>query len=393
MPTRSNLDMRKLRGPLDEAGDAVALALGNERPDLVLRVVLLIVLDRADGRAEIGHQLVVDLGAGIDAAGGGAILTGIVVAKGLEALDDRCDIGVVVDDDRSLAAQFEMGALHRLCGGLEDLLAGRDITRDRDHVDLGVVDQRVPNAVATAKDHVDHALGQNIGHHLGELQRGQRCLLGRLEDDGVAARDGRRQLPRHHHQRVVPRRDRGDDANGVATDHRGVTGEILAGHHAMHVADSACEEPPAIDDGRNLVVLDRIDRLAAVERLESRKGVGIVLDGLRNPEQVVRTLRRGGARPAGEGLFGRADRGIDLRIGGFGDRFDQPAGLGVEHLLGSLSARLKARADKHFGVHYFPPESGRGLSQSVKANASFWASSSVEKRPLACSVTQISSAG
>ena len=124
------------RGALDEARDAVALALGDQRADLVLGVVGLVELDGRDGRGEVGDELVVDLLAGIDAAGGGAVLAGIVVAEGAQAGDHRVDVGVVEDDDRRLAAEFQMRALDRLGGGLQHLLAGGDVAGDRDHVDL-----------------------------------------------------------------------------------------------------------------------------------------------------------------------------------------------------------------------------------------------------------------
>ena len=43
-------------------------------------------------------------------------------------------------------------------------------------------------------------------------QRGQRRQLGRLEHDAVVGGDRRRQLVRHHVERMVERRDRRDHA-------------------------------------------------------------------------------------------------------------------------------------------------------------------------------------
>ena len=106
MTAGGDLDVRELGRALDEARDAVALALADQRPDVVERVVLLVVADRGNGGAEIGNKVVVDLRAGIDAAGGGAVLSGIVVAEGLEAVDHGLEIGVVVDDHRRLAAEL-----------------------------------------------------------------------------------------------------------------------------------------------------------------------------------------------------------------------------------------------------------------------------------------------
>jgi hypothetical protein len=67
-----------------EALDTVALALGDQRADLVFGVVGKVELDRGDGRREVGDEPVVDLGVGIDAAGGGAVLAGIVIAEGAD---------------------------------------------------------------------------------------------------------------------------------------------------------------------------------------------------------------------------------------------------------------------------------------------------------------------
>src|SRR3546814_12195280 len=80
-----DLEVLAAGGALDEAGDAVALARRDERADLVLAVVLVGVGDRGDRRGQVGDQVVVDLGRRIDAAGGGAVLPGVVVAEGAHA--------------------------------------------------------------------------------------------------------------------------------------------------------------------------------------------------------------------------------------------------------------------------------------------------------------------
>ena len=55
---------------------------------------------------------------------------------------------------------------------------------------------------------------------LGEHERAERDDLGGLEHDRAADRDGRRDLRGDLVQRVVPRRDRADDAERLADDHR-----------------------------------------------------------------------------------------------------------------------------------------------------------------------------
>ena len=60
---------------------------------------------------KFGDQPVVNLRPGVQAAGRRAVLAGVVEAKGTYPGDDRIEIGIVEDDDRGLAAEFEMGAL------------------------------------------------------------------------------------------------------------------------------------------------------------------------------------------------------------------------------------------------------------------------------------------
>src|SRR3712207_8933852 len=53
-------------------------------------------------------------------------------------------------------------------------------------------------------------------------------------------------LFRSHHQRVVPRGDLADDADGLAADHRRVALEVLARRRSLHRARGACEEAQAV---------------------------------------------------------------------------------------------------------------------------------------------------
>ena len=86
-----------------------------------------------------------------------------------------------------------------------DALAHLGRAGERDLVDAVVLDDRLPDRRAAGED-VDHARRQvGLGDDLGQHQRRQRRRLGRLEHDGVAGRQRRRDLPRRHQQREVPR--------------------------------------------------------------------------------------------------------------------------------------------------------------------------------------------
>ena len=96
----------------------------------------------------------------------------------------------------------------------------------------------------------------------------------------LPGREGRTDLPAGHHDRVVPRRDRGDDADRLAADHRGQAGHVLVDRLALHHPRATGEEAQVVDDDRDLV--DRgADRLAGVLRLEATELVGARLDARR----------------------------------------------------------------------------------------------------------------
>jgi hypothetical protein len=118
---------------------------------------------------EVGDELVVDLLAGIDAAGGGAVLPGIVVAEGPQARDHGIDVGVVEDDDRGLAAEFEMRALDRLGRACSTFLPVATSPVIEIMLILRMVDQRVADALAAAEHDVDHALGQDVASSLASF--------------------------------------------------------------------------------------------------------------------------------------------------------------------------------------------------------------------------------
>ena len=152
--------------------------------------------------------------------------------------------------------------------------------------------------VVAAGDDVEHALGQELRGDLGQPQRAQRRGRSGLEDDRVAGRQRRADLPDGHHHRVVPRRDLADDADGLAADHRGVALEVLAGRLALHAARGAGEEAQVVDHGRDLVALEGLDRLAGVGRLELGDLVGALLERVGQLEDRQRALAGRARAPA-----------------------------------------------------------------------------------------------
>jgi hypothetical protein len=92
-------------------------------------------------------------------------------------------------------------------GGLVDVLRDRRGADEGDGLDVGVLEQRV-DRLLVAVDDVHDAVGQTgLLPELGDGVDGRRVLLGRLDDDGVAAGDGDRHEPQRHHGREVERAD------------------------------------------------------------------------------------------------------------------------------------------------------------------------------------------
>ncbi len=129
-----------------------------------------------------------------------------------------------------------------------------------------------PAGVGEALDDVEDAVGQaGLGEDLGELERGERRQLGRLEDHGVAAGERRRRLPAGDLERVVPGADAGDDAErlapGVAEGRRAEV-DMLAGERGRDAGESSRGSRRR----RWTSTLRRLlDRLAGVARLEPRQ--------------------------------------------------------------------------------------------------------------------------
>ena len=118
-------------------------------------------------------------------------------------------------------------------------------------------DERVAGGLALAGHDVEHAGREDVGGDLGEPQRAERRELRRLQHDGVARGERGAELPRRHVERVVPRRDRPDDAERVAAEERRVVLEVLARGAALEEAGAAGEEAPVVDGEVHLELDDR----------------------------------------------------------------------------------------------------------------------------------------
>ena len=79
---------------------------------------------------------------------------------------------------------------------------------------------RVDRLLVAVDDVEDAGRQARLEEELGEAHRHARIALGRLQDEGVAAGDRRRELPQRDHGGEVERRDAGDDARAAGASSR-----------------------------------------------------------------------------------------------------------------------------------------------------------------------------
>ena len=122
------------------------------------------------------------------------------------------EVGVLQDDRRRLAAEFEEQPLHGRGALLHDPLADHRRTGERDHVDLGRQREFLADEVVGRRHDVDDT-GWDVGL-LGDEPTepgGVERRVGRgLEHHGVTGRQGLPELVDGDLEREVPRRDGAD---------------------------------------------------------------------------------------------------------------------------------------------------------------------------------------
>ena len=193
---------------------------------------------------------------------------------------------------------------------------------------------------AEAGDDVDHTIREaRLLEQFTKTQRGERRLLGGLQDDGATGREGWAKFPRRHEQRKIPRDDLPDHADGFAlrvgkelcprrVGHRdGEGAAVNLGRPAGHVAEQ-------IDGQRHVGHARHGERLAVVERFESREFLQIFLQQISEfPDQLAAL---GGGHGAPRAGFERGARGlhggVHVRLVPGGDGADGFARGGIKSM-------------------------------------------------------------
>ncbi len=314
-------------GPVDEAADALARGGADERADLGGRIGGVADDERGRPSGEAVEQLLGDVGLDEDAGTSGAVL-----ATGQErGLGDRVEqplglgrAGPVESIGehhlRALAAHLQRDPLEvAVGGGVQDGPSRRGGPREGQRIDVGVRGQRRPRHRAGPREHGEHAVGNpGAEREFGQPQRRPGRGVGGFQQQAVARREGRPDLPRRHRQRVVPRQDGRTDADGFQQGHgQRVCRPALgaAGDGGGELVRGVGEPPQRLHRPRQVVLPHLRHRPAGLPGVQRGEFVGGVLDEVGEPAQhggafAHRPLRPGPGRehPAGPG-HGRVDPG------------------------------------------------------------------------------------
>jgi hypothetical protein len=166
------------------------------------------------------------------AAQRGAALAGRAHRAEGDGAQRHVEIGGRADDAGIVAAEFEDRAGETLGETRADIAAHAGRAGGRDERHLRMVDQRFADGAVA--DEIWLRPGRRVAEAGGALEdrlageRGERGLFRRLPDDGVAADQRQRRVPRPDRDREVEGRDDADDAERMPGFHHPVAGRSVA---------------------------------------------------------------------------------------------------------------------------------------------------------------------
>jgi hypothetical protein len=217
---------------------------------------------------------------------GNAGLSGVGKASCNAAVGGVCEIGIAVNDDARIAAQFENDFfLPRvvLDGPTDSGAAG-----ETDELDALIGDQQSGIFVREQK-RIESAIGPSrLLNHFRQQQRGERRLRRGLEHHGTAGGNGRRDFVGDQIQREIKRRDAGDGTERKPFDDAPTPGSRLLPIQRQIFAIAANRFFGGNIEGENGAVhfaAGALDGLARFERNGAGKFFFALVDAGRNLAQ------------------------------------------------------------------------------------------------------------
>ena len=168
--------------------------------------------------------------------------------------------------------------------GLVDVAGHGRAADERHRVDVGVRQQGV-HRLAVALDDVEDAVGEaGLLDQLGQNERGRGVLLGRLQDERVAARQRVGQHPQRDHDREVERGDAGDHADGLSHRVNVEAARHLRAVRALQELGDTARELDALEPAGDLTTRV-VEHLAVLTRDDRGQLVAMRVDQVAEAEQ------------------------------------------------------------------------------------------------------------
>ena len=233
-----------------------------------------------------------------EAVSGGASLTDVAHLGAHCALDGLVNVGVLKDDERSVAAQLHRGAQDVVGSCLEQGLAHGGRAGEGNLAQARIRHDRLRDGrCRLTGNHVDHACrNAGINHGLCEVLSSQRRELGGLDHHGATSGNGRGNLAGSHSQREVPRGDEQARAHRLAAgDH--AQGALRRRQGTAVVTNGLLAEPAQVLSAVSNLTVGLCQRLAHLQGHQRSKLVLALLHQVKSTAQQVGALACGRACP------------------------------------------------------------------------------------------------
>jgi ParB family chromosome partitioning protein len=290
----------------------------------------------------------------VEAVRADAGLAAVAVLGDDRAFHGRIDVGIVEDDERRIAAEFERQALdgRRRLSHQDAAHFRRARERQLAHDRAGR--QHAANVPGVAGDNLQHAC-RHAGamREFGQRECGQRRQFGRLDHDRAASGQRRRHLARDHRGREVPRGDGGAHAHRLAQRDQPFVGGRRGQHftvHALGFLGEPLDETGGVGDlalgfGQRLALLARhqVGQVVGVGQHQvepAAQDIGALLAGLCRPGFLGDFRGSNGARGLGGAQVGHP--GDDLASGRVRD-VERGARIGADPLTVDIGQLLEQR--------------------------------------------------
>ncbi|OLE17654.1 MAG: hypothetical protein AUG88_06265 [Actinobacteria bacterium 13_1_20CM_4_68_12] len=178
-----------------------------------------------------------------------------------------------------------------------------------------MLEDRVDRDLVAVDDVEDAVRDTGLLQQLSRVDRRRRVLLGRLEDERVAAGERRRPHPHRDHGREVERRDPRADADRLPDRIDVDPGRGLLGEAALQQLWDPAAELDHLEPARDLALRVR-EYLAVLGREDLGDVLTVRVDECADAEEDLSLARERDGTPGGKGLLRSLDGAIDLFRGG-----------------------------------------------------------------------------